>query len=893
MKQLSRNIVEFSTTHFKWVIGFTVLLTILSGASFPFGTIDSDPENMLEHTEPARIFHNETKQTFSLSDVIVLGIINDADPDGVFNPDTLSRVYALTQFAKTLRWPSEHSPEQSEGVIEVDMIAPSLIDHMSNTGPGTLSFEWLMAKPPTTRAEARAIKEKALSNPLLKGQMVSADGRALSLYLPLSDKLLSYRVYEALQHEIERLGGNESYHIAGLPVAEGAIGVEMFTQMTVVSPLAMLVVAGLLYLFFRQWSLVFLPLIISTVSIVITMGAMIMCGYPVHILSSMLPIFLMSIAMVDSIHVISEYFDVYTTEKGCKASIAHVLDTLFLPMLYTSLSTAVGFLSLALAPIPPARVFGVFLGVGVIVAWLVTILFVPAYLMLLPEKKMGSFGLHAQSQPTDNALTRALAFIGQLTHRHATKVLLSFLVVVAASLWGISQIQVNDNYAKRFDLSHPLRQADIALNDHFGGIYMAYLVLESNDSKSLSLAVTDKTVSDLYQFADSIKATHPDAPALAMQLATNIQALSSDTPLISAIDSTVEYGDYLLQEATDSEYDAIQELQTYLGLQQERLKAFKDPTVLTYMADLQAHLLERGLIGKSMSVADVVSKVNQELVDGQPENFRIPDKMQSISECYLQYQQSHRPNDLWHLVTPDYNQANIQMQFPTGDSMNTKATVDAVNAYFKTNPPPVALTHRWAGLHYINLVLEDKLVWGFLKSLIGSFVLVFLMMTYLFRSAKWGLLCMVPLTITILMIYGITGIIGKDYDLPIAVLSALSIGMAVDFAIHFLQRSRVIYQQSGSWAATVPTMFKEPSRAISRNVFVIAIGFLPLMTASLVPYQTTGALLFMILFCSGLITLLVLPAMLKTWEALFFKPQRGQVETEQPDVIETKPEGGA
>lgn len=893
MKRLSRNIVEFSTTHFKWVIGFIVLLTIISGASFPFGTIDTDPENMLEQTEPARSFHNETKQTFSLSDAIVLGIINDSDPDGVFNPDTLSRIYELTQFSKTLRWPNKQAPEQFEGVIEVDMIAPSMLDHMSNSGPGTLSFEWLMAKPPTTREEALAIKEKALSNPLLKGQMVSADGRALSLYLPLSDKLLSYQVYEALQQKIKSLGGNEAYHIAGLPVAEGAIGVEMFTQMTVASPLAMLVVAGLLYLFFRRWSLVFLPLIISTVSIVITMGAMIMCGYPVHILSSMLPIFLMSIAMVDSIHVISEYFDVYTVEKGCKASIAHVLETLFLPMLYTSLSTAVGFLSLALAPIPPARVFGVFLGIGVIVAWLVTILFVPAYLMLLPEKKMGSFGLHAQGQPKHNALTRSLAFIGRFTYQHTTKVLVSFVAIIAVSIWGITQIQVNDNYAKRFDLSHPLRQADIALNQHFGGIYMAYLVLESLNEERLSLTVTEKTVTDLYRFADAIKGDFPDAPSLAIQLAEKIQALSSDTLLKDAIDSAIEYGDTLLSDATEREYDAIQELQTYLGLEQERLKVFKDPLVLNYMADLQAHLLELGLIGKSMSVADVVSKVNQELIDGQPENFRIPDKMQSVSECYLQYQQSHRPNDLWHLVTPDYSQANIQMQFPTGDSMNTKATVDAVNAYFKANPPPVALAHQWAGLHYINLVLEDKLVWGFLKSLIGSFLLVFMMMTYLFRSAKWGLLCMIPLSITLLMIYGITGIVGKDYDLPIAVLSALSIGMAVDFAIHFLQRSRVIYQTVGSWKATVPAMFREPSRAISRNVFVIAIGFLPLMTASLIPYQTTGALLFMILFCSGLITLLALPAILKTWEGLFFRSLSTPIDSQQSDVIESKPEGAA
>ncbi len=50
--------------------------------------MDTDPENMLEITEPARVFHNAAKKRFDLSDTVVLGVINEKDPDGVFNPDT-------------------------------------------------------------------------------------------------------------------------------------------------------------------------------------------------------------------------------------------------------------------------------------------------------------------------------------------------------------------------------------------------------------------------------------------------------------------------------------------------------------------------------------------------------------------------------------------------------------------------------------------------------------------------------------------------------------------------------------------------------------------------------------------------------------------------------------
>jgi predicted RND superfamily exporter protein len=107
--------------------------------------------------------------------------------------------------------------------------------------------------------------------------------------------------------------------------------------------------------------------------------------------------------------------------------------------------------------------------------------------------------------------------------------------------------------------------------------------------------------------------------------------------------------------------------------------------------------------------------------------------------------------------------------------------------------------------------------------------------------------------------------------MPVAVLSALTLGMAVDFAIHFLERSRATHAQYGNWKAAAAEMFGEPARAISRNVLVIAIGFLPLLAAPLVPYKTVGFFLCAIMAVSGIITLLALPAILTVAQKWFFK----------------------
>jgi len=98
--------------------------------------VDTDPENMLSKDEAVRIFHNQMKKEFSLYDIVVLGVVNEKDPDGVFNPQTLSRVHELTQFIRTLTWEDPKNPGQRIGVVKRDLIAPGNVDSIEQGGPG-------------------------------------------------------------------------------------------------------------------------------------------------------------------------------------------------------------------------------------------------------------------------------------------------------------------------------------------------------------------------------------------------------------------------------------------------------------------------------------------------------------------------------------------------------------------------------------------------------------------------------------------------------------------------------------------------------------------------------------------------------------------------------------
>jgi hypothetical protein len=854
-----------------------VIFTLGLGGLIPLIKVDTDPENMLSKDEVVRVFHNLTKERFSLNDIVVVGIINEKNPNGVFNPTSLARIHELTQFAKSLSWPDEKNPSEQIGVIEVDLLAPSTVDYIGQGGPGVVKFEWLMHKPPTTEAEALEVRDRAMSNPLLKGTLVSEDGKAICLYLPLTSKDLSYRIYSELKKKIATFSGDEQYHITGLPVAEDTFGVEMFIQMAVSAPLAMVVIFILMLLFFRKVVLVIAPMIIAMVSVISTMGLLIGFGFPVHIMSSMIPIFLMPIAVVDSVHILSEFFDLYTKEKGKTNTAKEVMGNLFTPMLYTSLTSAAGFASLALTPIPPVQVFGVFVAVGIMIAWVFTITFVPAYIMMIREKSLENFGRKAVHSEKKSWLTKLLTRTGNFTYNKSKPILVVILLITIIAIYGITRIQINDNPVKWFSSNHPIRLADTELNKHFGGTYMAYLVLEDASEGKIDNEFVSRFRDRWLKKGNELKEEIPQAADLVIEVEKLILSKASEAKNKEQFfDGLIQTAGEKIQAAEetsqDNVIDAWYEIADFFELEKEGIKLFKQPDVLEYISKLQDYLRDSGLAGKSNSVADVVKKVHQELIDGRAESYIIPKSSAAVAQCLLQFQSSHNPDDLWHLVTYDYMKANIWMQLTSGDNKDMEKVVKAVDKFFTENEPPVMLRHNWAGLTYINTVWQDKMVFGMLQSFLGSFIIVFIMMTILFRSPLWGIICMIPLTITIVVIYGIIGLTGKDYDMPVAVLSALTLGMAVDFAIHFLERARASFAETGSWQASAGVMFGEPARAISRNVLVIAIGFLPLLAAPLVPYKTVGIFLCAIMALSGAITLMALPSIIKLAEKKLFRP---------------------
>ncbi len=752
-------ITVFALNRPRTVIGAILLLTILFGLQFPKIIIDTDPENMLEASQTDRMFYDSFKKEFGIHDLIVAGIV---DKETVFRTESLEQVARAT--AEILK---------IKGVVIQDVVSLTTTDNIKPSG-GFLDIHPVMREVPRTEEAVAALRRDIAENPFLHEKISSADGTAVALYIPIRQKDMSYRIAGEIKEILKReLLQGQTFHIAGLPVAEDTFGHEMFLQMAVVAPLAFMVILLLVFLMFRRTAFLLPVGMDSMFAVIWAMGLLIGTGHTVHIMSSMIPVFLMPIAVLDDMHVLSGFFDRYRLVGDKRRALLEGMRPLYRPMLFTSLTSAVGFASLALADIPPIRVFGLFVAFGIMAAWLFSMTMVPAVISLMSDEKLKKI-LPTGEDGRVSLLDRFFQPMGRAAFTRAKTVLLAGGVLVVLGAWGLQKIEINDNPVKWFKKAHPMRVADTVMNRLFAGTYMAYVVIEG-----------------------------------------------------------------------------------------DRPEIIKNPDVVSYIDRLQAYLEADPVVGKTSSVADIVKRINLVLHDNDPAYDIVPDSADAVGQFLFLFQSSGDPGDLDNFVDSESRKAAVWVQMKKGDNRYMQEVEDRLTEFMRDNPPPGGLSIRWSGLTYINKVWQDLMVSGMFKAIAGSFIVVFFLMLIEFRSIQLGLLSMAPLSLAILLSYGLAGWMGKDYDMPIAVCSSLSLGMGIDFAIHFLQRFREHYRETGDFEETNSYMLGEPVRAIGRNAIVISLGFLPLIGSSLTPYVTVGLFFALLMLFSTLSTLFILPAALR------------------------------
>ena len=747
-------LTNFSIRHPKLVIFLSILVTLAFATQIPRVKTDTDPKNMLPATSEVRVYNDQVEKAFALhKDVIVLGIVN---PNTVFNPATLIKIERIT-----------NAVFQLKGVVLEDVISFTTADNVI-AEENNLTVQPLLTTIPQTELEIDAFKQSLVENPIWVGRLISEDGKTTAIYIPLEPGANAKLIADQLKEIVKKEKGEEEYYIAGDPVARDTFGAEMFKQMALFSPLAGMIMMVALFLMFGNFSLVFSILAVAFMSITWSMGLLIGLGFPVHIMSSMIPVFLMAIS-TDSIHIFNEFYFRFNEVRDKKRAVTDTLDSVGAPVRYTALATAVGFAVLALGGIIPVRVFGLFVAFGTMVIRLMSFTFLPAVMVLQKEEKLLKA---SQRDSLEKGASVWLGKLGRFALARPKTLLAAGILLLALAIVGINQIRVNNNMVKWFKANSELREADRIMNANLGGTSLGYIVAQAN-----------------------------------------------------------------------SEGEIVQ------------------PANLSYLEAVQQDLGRLEIVGKTTSLADLVKRMHQVMNQDNPEFYRIPEDKKIIAQYLFMFGMAAKPSSLNNLVDYPFQQANLMVQLKTWDAQAMQEVIDHMNNY-QTAHPQADLKLKPAGTAYFNLVWNNEVLYDMVKIFGVALILVFLILSLNFRSFKWGLISYFPLIFSILLIYGFIGFIGKDFDMPISVLSTLSLGMAVDFAIHFVKRFKQRYQEQKNLQQALLWTVERPGKGILRNALLFSLAFSVMVFASLTPYITVGIFIAALMMISAFLTLIYLPALI-------------------------------
>ncbi len=752
----------------KTVVTLGMLIAVLFAAWIPTLKKDTRADAFIPPDHPALLLRDETKRLFGLEDPLVIAVVNDGQ-HGVFNPHTLALVKWLTEKVKAL---PQVDPDRVTSLATENNII--------GTEDGML-VERFFDDPPGDQVQAARIGAAVRDFPLYLGSLVARNGQGTLIVAELYDPATAQQAYQALLALIEQAPtAGERLHVAGEGAVSGYMGAYIDADAVRLDPLAAVVISLVCLLAFRTWRGMLLPNLVVLATVGGALGSMAAFDVRFFVITNALPVVLIGISVADTIHILSEYYQRMAERPALDARTLAVdsMVEMWRPVTLTSLTTMAGFWGLSLASLmPPMRYFGVFALVGVGVAWIYSLLVVPALLTLLEPKPSRAYRRGSRV----DGFGRSLSALGGVVLRFPKSIIGLSVLVVAAGGIGASRIELDENTIRTFDREEPLFIADGELNRLFDGTHYLDILIE--------------------------------------------------TPAVEAL---------------------------------------FDPDNLRRIAGLQDFLKTLPHVGGSTSIADYLKQMNRALNEDRAEAYRLPEDADLAAQYFLLYSASADPGDFKEEVDYDYRLANLRVRLNDGRYSAKKSVIEAAQDYLDNQFNAPGIQGRLSGrvnvdYHWIKRLGESHAV-----SIAISLALVWLMAGLSFRSPVAGTLALLPVLVTILMIYAVMGFNGIWLSISSSMFAAIAIGLGVDFSIHTLERLQTLVRHKRqTLEQAILNLYPATGRALLFNFAALALGFGVLTVSKVVILQDFGLLVAVAIATSFLSSMTLLPALVKVLRPRF------------------------
>ena len=286
-----------------------------------------------------------------------------------------------------------------------------------------------------------------------------------------------------------------------------------------------------------------------------------------------------------------------------------------------------------------------------------------------------------------------------------------------------------------------------------------------------------------------------------------------------------------------------------------------EPELLKSIANFQEYAESLPDVGYTDSFADIIRRIHVVMNNGDIAYDHIPDSQELISQYLLLYSMSGDPGDFEDIVDYDYQRAKIRVMIQTSDQERHLELLSSLTSWGKENFP-ANVTIEYGGSVMIWLALIQYIVVGQVQNVILALLIVFLFCAYVFKSFRAGLLSIVPLTISSLITFGLMGYLGIRLEMGTAIVTAIAVGVGVDFSIHFISRYKDEYQLSNNLDAAGSVTMSTAGKAIIFDMISNILGFSVLLFSGFTPIQNFGWLVSLTMITSGFGSLILLPPLI-------------------------------
>jgi len=501
-----QKILHFVVYKSSTTLAIVLLITFSLAFGVQFFQLDASSDTLLLEDDDDLKFYRDTNKTFGGGGGGDFLIVTYSPNDDLFLQETLTKIEVLS--------------DELEGLEEIDSVL-NFLDVPLLESPRQ-SFSEIASNPISLRkknVDLSLAKKEFLSNPVYRGLLVSEqlDTVALQIIVKPTTQYNSkiqerYRVMEdsslseaekelkldSLSQEIDVLKkenvasqkklvadtreiiskykGDAEIYLGGGPMISTDTIQFILNDIVFFGFAVGLLFISVLGFIFRQIRWILLPLISAFISAIVVTGLISFAGLKVTVVSANYIALLMIIAISLTMHLVVRYQELLSknSELSQKEIVLMASTQMFIPCLYTALTTIVAFLSLIISDIKPITDFGLLMATSIVIAFLVTFSFFPAVISKLPKKKKD----YVEDQSSGITLS-----IFQIFKYSRIKIIFFSLIILGLSILGISMLSVENKFIDYFKSDTEIYKGLSLIDEKLGGTAPLDIVINAPETE--------------------------------------------------------------------------------------------------------------------------------------------------------------------------------------------------------------------------------------------------------------------------------------------------------------------------------------------------------------------------------------------------------------------------